>query len=107
MARGICAEEPRLPSLEPALGAELVGLGEELGVHVREVGRDADGCLGGRGLCCQSDAYQYQCHPTDGCTHSWRENELAVLQRVVWGDARCAEENTVRGAEGFADDGIL
>jgi hypothetical protein len=97
--------EARLFGFEPALGAELVGGGEELWVHVREVGRDADGRLGGGGLCCQSDAHQGGL--IDGCTHSWRENEFAVLQRVVGGDARCAEKNAVRGAEGFADDCIL
>ena len=42
-----------------------------------------------------------------GCTHSCWNNELVVLQRIVRGDARCAEKNAVRMAEGFADDCVL
>jgi hypothetical protein len=42
-----------------------------------------------------------------GCTHSCWNNELVVLQRIVRGDARCAEKNAVRMAEGFADDRVL
>jgi hypothetical protein len=42
--------EAQLLGFEPALRAELMWFGEELWVHVRKVGRDADGRLEERTL---------------------------------------------------------
>jgi hypothetical protein len=79
-----------------------VGRGEELLVHVREVGRDADGGLGGVVHIVSQlfDAWR-------DATHSRWDDEFIVTQRVVGSYARCAEEDAVRETEGFVDYGAL